>query len=94
MPEIMLTPEVLTEKATELGNIQAEQQNVIESIQKLIDDIVSGWEGKAQQAFLNSFNEKKGTYKEFAVDMSSFADFLRSYSQTMEDIDTGEATKA
>ena len=90
MPEIMLTPEVLTEKATELGNIQAEQQNVIEGIQKLVDDIVSGWEGQAQQKFVSSFEEKKSTYKEFSVDMTNFVDFLRVYSNTMQDIDNGQ----
>ena len=94
MPEIMLTPEILTERATELGNIQSEQQNVIAGIQKLVDEIVSGWEGKAQQSFLNSFNEKKGTYEEFSVDMSAFADFLRVYANTMEDIDNGQPTIA
>ncbi|MBQ3653088.1 MAG: WXG100 family type VII secretion target [Synergistaceae bacterium] len=93
MAEIFLTPEVLTERAASLRNTQAEQQNVIAKIQSIIDEIVAGWEGKAQQAFMSSFENKKGTYEEFSIDMSTFADFLQSYARTMEDVDTGEATR-
>lgn len=89
MPEIMLTPEILNEKSSELSNIQSEQQNVIANIQRIVDELLSGWEGQAQQKFVSSYEEKKSTYQEFSVDMTAFVDFLRVYANTMEAIDSG-----
>ena len=87
MPEILLTPEVLREKASELRHIQEEQEHLIAQIQRLVDEMWLGWEGKAQEAFIKSFNDKKRTYKLFSIDMLRFANFLGVYAVSMEGID-------
>lgn len=87
MPKILLTPDVLREKATELTQCQEDQQQVIRDVQGLIDDIVSDWEGEAQQKFRAAFERRKVDYDKFAPDMSRFADFLKNYSETMEYLD-------
>ncbi len=87
MPEILLSPEVLRENASELRHIQEEQEHLIAQIQRLVDELWLGWEGKAQESFIKSFNDKKGTYKSFSVDMLRFANFLGVYAASMEGID-------
>ncbi len=89
MPEIMLTPEILRDKAAELRKAQNDQAHIIGRIQRLVDEIWLGWEGKAQESFVKSFNDKKRTYKEFAFDMDKFAHFLAMYAIDMESIDSG-----
>ena len=93
MPKIMLTPEFLTEKATEVENCRAEQEEIIRNVGNLIDALVMGWEGAAQRAFQAAFDERRGTYAQFAPDLSRFSEFLSSYARTMEDIDVGEGNR-
>ena len=93
MAEIYITPDVLRDASAKLASAQAEQENALSTIQGVVDEILANWEGKAKEAFMAAWEEKKGTYKEFGVDMSQFSDFLRTYSNTMEDIDVGEGQK-
>lgn len=93
MPKIMLSPEFLTEKATEVENCRTEQEEIIKSVGTLIDALVTGWEGAAQRAFQAAFDARRGTYSQFAPDLSRFSEFLSSYARTMEDIDVGEGNR-
>lgn len=93
MAEIFLTPDVIRDASTKLANAQAEQESVLSKIQSVVDEILASWEGKAKEAFLAAWGEKKGTYQEFGIDMSQFSAFLSSYAETMEGLDTGEAPK-
>ncbi len=91
MPKIMLTPEFLNEKASQVENCRTTQEEIINGVATLIDNLVSGWEGAAQRAFQAAFDARRGTYEQFAPDLSAFSSFLNMYAQTMEDIDVGEA---
>ena len=93
MAEIYITPDVLRDASAKLASAQAEQENALSTIQGVVDEILANWEGKAKEAFIAAFDEKKGTYKEFGIDMSQFSAFLTSYSNTMEDIDIGEGQR-
>lgn len=90
MPKIMLTPEFLTEKASEVENCRSEQEEIIRSVGTLVDSLITGWEGAAQRAFQAAFDERRGTYAQFAPDLSRFSEFLSTYARTMEDIDVAE----
>lgn len=93
MPEIFLTPDMLNDTA---GKIEAQQQvleGFLNKIQSVVDNLLSDWKGDAQTAFANSWEERKGTYREFTADMSKFSDFLRSYAGTMQNLDAGQAPK-
>ena len=93
MAEIFLTPDQLITEAGNIDAAQAQQENMLNTIQKIVDEILVNWESAASKAFMATFEAKKGTYKEFGVDMSQFSKFLRDYSTGMEDIDTSEAGK-
>ena len=89
MPKIRLTSDVLKQKASEVAQYHDEQQEIINSVARLIDDVVADWEGEAQKGFIEAFNNVRPTYEKFGVDMSAFADFLNNYANTMEYIDVG-----
>ena len=87
MPEILLTPELLRSKANELNitkNLLTEQ---IDKIQSFVDRLQEGWHGKAQQAFANSFLEKKAVFVQFVEDIGGFIAFMQGYANTMEQAD-------
>lgn len=93
MAEIYITPEALRDASNRLNNAQSQQESLLAKIQNVVDTILANWEGKAKEAFMAAWDAKKGTYQEFGIDMSQFSAFLTSYTQTMEDIDTGEMTR-
>ncbi|MBR1418044.1 MAG: WXG100 family type VII secretion target [Synergistaceae bacterium] len=94
MPKILVTPDFLKSKATELTNAQTALTATMKAIQQLADTLLSEWEGKAQKAFMNSYEAKKQVYKEFDVALQKFADFLNDYASTMDTADTGGASEA
>lgn len=93
MAEIYITLETVRDASAKLDNAQKEQESALANVQKVVDDVLANWEGKAKEAFLAAFDAKKATYKEFGIDMSSFSKFLTSYAQTMEDVDVGEVER-
>lgn len=91
MPKILITPEFLTEKASQVENCRATQEEIIKGVAALIDNLVNGWEGAAQRAFQAAFDARRGTYEQFIPDLNAFSSFLNLYAQKMEDIDVGES---
>lgn len=89
MPKIMLSPDSLRSASTTLTNCMNEQQEVINSVANLINEVVSDWEGDAQQGFIEAFERVRPVYESFAPDLSDFAKFLNDYSNSMEYIDLG-----
>ena len=87
MPEILLTPDLLREEAGKLTNQKNELDSAVQQIQSLVSSLESGWHGKTQQAFVNSFNEKKSVYDKFSNDMMAFITFMNDYASQMEAAD-------
>lgn len=94
MPEILLTPELLESEAAKLLQIKDRLDQAFQVIASLIGNLVNGWHGQAQQAFVSSFENKKPTYTQFAQDMERFAEFMRTYAAHMQDADAGSAQRA
>ncbi len=89
MPKMRLTPEALLKASADIAQCQADQENILSTVQGLIDEVVSEWEGQAQKKFINAWEEKKPAYQQFAPDMSKFSEFLNNYANTMEAVDAG-----
>lgn len=87
MPEIQLTPEMLRSEADKMNSQKDQLTDTVIKIKTLVDSLESGWHGQAQQAFVNSFNEKKTVYDKFAEDMLGFATFMKGYAAAMENAD-------
>ena len=88
MPEIQLTPEMLRSEAQKMNSQRDQLTDTVNKIKTLVDSLESGWHGQTQQAFVNSFNEKKTVYDKFAEDMGGFATFMTNYAAAMENADT------
>ena len=89
MPKIKLTPEVLLKASGDIAQCEVDQQNIIATVQRLIDDVVEDWEGQAQKKFISTWESSKPAYEQFAPDMSKFSEFLNNYANTMEALDAG-----
>ncbi|MBR1418043.1 MAG: WXG100 family type VII secretion target [Synergistaceae bacterium] len=91
---IVVTPETLEQRSNELKKAQETQRQSFDTVKSLIDNLVSGWEGEAQQAFMNSYNNNKKTFDEFIVDMGNFAKFMYDFAAAMRLNEKGGVSKA
>ena len=63
MADILLTPESLLNEYTNLLKNKAALDQVVNDIAKnIIGTLIEHWQGEAQQAFENSFNQKPGIF--------------------------------
>ena len=84
MPKIMLRPEVLRHRATEIVQCMDDQTQIVRDVSMLIEDIVADWHGEAQKAFVGAFENARPVYEKFAPDLKNFEEFLRRYAAVME----------
>ena len=92
--DILLTPENLLSEASNLLQCKSELDNIFTQIANLIAGFINHWHGEAQQAFTESFNQKKTVFDKFSEDMAKFADFMKTYANSMQDTEKGNANKA
>ena len=89
MPEILLTPELLNSEAEKMSQQKTLMQETVSKVQNSVNQLVSEWHGKTQEAFVNSINEKKAVFDKFAEnDMGPFVAFLKGYASSMEQADS------
>ena len=89
MPKIKVNTDALRHKANDLMQCQDDQRQIINDVANLIEDIVSDWEGKAQEGFISAFENARPVYDQFQVDMAQFASYLEGFASTMEYLDIG-----
>ena len=94
MASIKLTPEVLEEKSASLRDTASRNDEIIDSLDSLIQSLNADWEGDAYEAFRESFLAKKETFKSFTQDMSIFADFLVKFADIMRQEEKRQADAA
>ncbi len=92
--KIKLTPEALRDGAQRLSQVKADNDDVLNRIDALINGLVAEWHGEAQEAFANSYANKKATFQQFSLDMEAFIRFLNDYARVMEDQEKLQAGKA
>ena len=91
---IMLTPENLEAKSTELRGYKERQQEAFATVDTLMKGLVEGFEGEAQQAFMTSYQTNKAVFDQFIVDMENFAKFMADFATTMRTNEKGGVSKA
>ncbi len=94
MPRILVTPENLRDEAAKLEQEAAKNDDVLNQLDTLINGLVQGWEGEAQQAFVNSYNTKRATFKKFGDEMKDFVAFMKKFADVMEDQERLQKGKA
>ena len=84
---------MLNETAGKIASQQQVLEGFLTKVDNIVNNLLSDWKGDAQTAFARSWEEKRGTYKQFTTDMTVFSDFLRSYAGTMRNLDSGQAPR-
>ena len=87
--DILLTPENLESEASNLLGNKATLDSIFNQIAQLIAGLISHWHGETQQAFTDSFNQKRTVFDKFAQDMESFAKFMQKYASEMRELEQG-----
>ena len=91
---IMITPESLEQRASELRGYKGQQENVFTEVESLIKNLLNDWEGESQTEFVNSYNSNKKFFDQFLVDLERFAKFMSDFATTMRQTEQGGKTKA
>lgn len=89
MPKMVITPEDIADASSKVTNAMNTQQEIINKIETLVYEMFAEWEGQAKKNFQTKFEAAEPDYKKFQPDLSKFADFLRVYANTMEQLDAG-----
>ena len=92
--DILVTPENLQNEAANLLKNKSSLDGVFNQIATLISGLVSHWHGQTQQAFQDSFTQKRAVFDKFSEDMASFAYFMKMFAQSMGNTETTLANKA
>ena len=87
MPKIRISHETLRSTARTIAQCQADQEDVISRVSRVVEVLREGWEGEARLGFEAVVEQAKPMYQQFAPDLQKFADFLNMYSGKMEDVD-------
>ena len=89
MPRMVIPPEDIMNASTTIKNCQATQESIISGIDTIVNEMFAEWEGQAKLNFAAKFDDVKPTYQSFVPDLEKFAEFLRVYSLTNEQLDMG-----
>lgn len=74
MAAIRLTPEELTQQGQDLQNLADELVTLLGQVDTKVNAACDGWDGLAQDAFLNSYTSMKST-------LDQFPELVRSFGQ-------------
>ena len=86
---ILVTPENLESEATSLMGNKSTLDSIFSQIASLVSGLVSHWHGETQQAFSESFAQKRTVFDKFSEDMEKFANFMKKYAGDMRQLEQG-----
>ena len=92
--KILITPESLEEKANTLRGYGNSQRDAFAEVETLIKGLVSGWEGEAQTAFVESYEKNKQVFDQFIADIERFAKVMADFATAMRTNEAGAVRNA
>ena len=92
--EILVTPERLEEEARNLTTSKEEHDNSLNEMESVVNGLLQYWRGEAQDAFANSFRNKKQTFENFSLDLENFVKYLNDFAMIMRDQEKLQVGKA
>lgn len=93
MAQIMMTPDVLRGKASEVRSLRTQHDDVITKMRSLVNGLTDSWMGQAQSAFVSQFESMQSTFSAFSDLMESYAQKMDVAATTMEQTDSALASK-
>ena len=92
--EILVTPERLEDEAGNMNTAKAEHDNSLAEMDNVVNGLLQYWRGEAQDAFANSFRNKRKTFEDFSVDLEKFVNYLKEFAMLMRDQEKLQTAKA
>ncbi len=90
---IRITPESLRGNATKVDGYRSEFDTTMSNLQRLVDNLSSEWEGQAQTAFTNDFQNMKKTITSFSQCLQRYSDAMRTAATELEQADQNLKSK-
>ena len=87
MAIILMTPELLMERAGEVRRLKIEYEQTMSKLNNLIMDLSQSWKGKSQDALVARYQGMAYTFKNFAVLLEFYAKLMDLSVRGMQDID-------
>lgn len=88
MASIKVTPEELKTQGESIVKMGDEIETKMTTLDTTINTVVSEWDGLAQDAFLEAYNELKETLKQFPVIVNGIGTQVVSAADTFAQTDT------
>ncbi|MDR2903981.1 MAG: WXG100 family type VII secretion target [Clostridiales bacterium] len=92
MATIKITPETLETQARQLDGFKQQHEQVYSQIKQLVTNLSTEWEGEANRAFTESFNQRDAEFKKFSADIDSFRTRMETAAREMRQAE--ESVKA
>ena len=93
--DILVTPENLKTEADKLLKHNETLNSIFNQIASTVSGLISHWHGQTQEAFQQSFTQKKtNVFDKFSEDMATFAYFMKAYAGSMENKESDLKAKA
>jgi WXG100 family type VII secretion target len=87
MADIKVTPESLRTQAQTLRKYRDEHQSAYNDMDAQVHSLVQEWTGKAQSAFIATFEGNRASFEKFALDIEEFAKMMDDVANRMEQAD-------
>lgn len=84
---ITITPEELRDSSTMFQNKAEEITQILADLRSEVDSLESTWDGAAQDAFFQSYEEMSTTLEQFPEILEGISTQLTSVADTLEDTD-------
>ena len=88
MATIMVTPDLLNAKATELRGIKDDHDQAMARMRTLILGLNEIWKGDAQDAFVAKYESMQSTFQAFSQMIESYAQLMNTTAAQMQQSDT------
>ncbi len=87
MATIMVTPELLESKASEVRGLRASHDETMAKLKNLILSLNTEWKGEAQTALVTKFESMQSTFTNFSEMLEEYAVKMVKSAQLMRDAD-------
>ncbi len=88
MGNIRLSPEEMSQKATEFDNRSEEFQSCVTKMRNMVTALSQEWEGQSSRAFAEQFNDLETGFTKTVELIGDIATQLREVSAAMVDVDS------
>ena len=87
MSLIEITPQELRKKAKELERLREQDDAIMRRMRTLVMGLAGEWQGQAQAAYINQFNENQKRMADFSDTIQKYATLAKTAADELEAMD-------